>query len=95
MKFVYKSHFKFRARQRGISLQLIKEIYKKSSARYIDQLTDHHIVVCRITFQNRIRNLMVAYDRIGDTIEFVTTHVIREKEIKNKVNSGRWKHEQN
>jgi len=56
---------------------------------------EHHIAVCQMKFKNRVRNLMVAYDRIGDTIEFITAHVIREKEIKNKIKSGRWKHEQN
>ena len=33
---------------------------------------------------------MIAYDRINDHIEIVTIHPIRNDQIVNRVNSGRW-----
>lgn len=95
MKFVYRSHFEFRAQQRGISPRLAREIYEKGTEKFYDTLRNHHVVVLKKKFKSRMRNLLLAYDRIGDTVEFVTTHIIKDKEIDNKVKSGRWKHEQN
>jgi len=59
MKFVYKSHFKFRAKQRGISLKLATEIYENASEKFYDVLREHHIVICRMKFRSRIRNLVL------------------------------------
>ena len=95
MKFEYRPHFKFRAKQRGIDSSLAKKIFKKPSKRYRDTLRGHNIVLGSIMIRFRRRNLIVAYDKIGDSIEFITIHFIRDKEITNKINSGRWKDEQN
>ncbi|MEK7581543.1 MAG: hypothetical protein AAB512_04640 [Patescibacteria group bacterium] len=95
MKFNFRPHFKFRAKQRGIDASLAKKIFKKPSKRYWDTLREHNIVPGSIRIKDRRRNLIVAYDKIGDRIEFITIHFIRGKEITNKINSGRWKNEQN
>lgn len=95
MTFEYRPHFKYRAKQRGIAPNLAKKIFKKSPKSYWDVLRGHNIVLGSIKIKDRRRNLIVAYDKIGDRIEFITIHFIRDKEITNKINSGRWKNEQN
>lgn len=95
MRFDFRPHFKFRAKQRGIDPDLAIKIYKKSTKRHWDILRKHHVVIGTIKIKDKRRHLMLAYDKIGNGIEFITIHFIREKEIKNKLNSGRWKNEQN
>lgn len=95
MKFVYRPHFKFRAKQRGIEPNFAEKIFKKSSKRYWDTLREHYIVLGSAKIKDKRKNIMLAYDKIGGRIEFITTHFIRDKEITNKINSGRWKGEQN
>lgn len=94
VKFIFKPHFKFRAKQRGITLQLAQTIYNKAREKYYDNLREHHIAIAVIEFKGKTRRMMVVYDKINQTIEFITTHVIKEKEIENKVELGRWKYEQ-
>lgn len=94
MKFAYTSHFKFRAKERKIPLKLAKEVFDNADEWYFDDLRGHRIAIARVEFKGRARRIMLAYDIIGETIEFITIHAIREAEVKNKVNSGRWKHEE-
>lgn len=93
MRFAYTPHFKFRAKQRKISLILARKIYNQASSILFDKLRNHHIAIAKLKVRGKRRKLMLAYDKINDTIEFITVHIIREKEIKNKIISGRWKYE--
>ena len=93
MTFTYTTHFKFRAKQRKISLKLAREIYSQASTKLFDNLRNHHIAIAKLKVRGKRRKLMLAYDKINDMIEFITVHIIREKEIKNKIISGRWKYE--
>lgn len=95
VEFSFRPHFKFRAKQRGIDFDLAVRFYQKSEKRYWDNLRKHHVAIGTIKVDGRRRYLMLAYDKIGNEIEFITIHFIREREIQNKLNSGRWKNEQN
>ena len=93
MRFTYTAHFKFRAKQRKISLILARKIYNQASSILFDKLRNYHIAIAELEVRGKRRKLMLAYDRINDMIEFITVHIIREKEIKNKIISGRWRYE--
>ncbi len=93
MKIAYRPHFKFRANQRKIDLDLTKRVYLRADNKFFDSLRKHHICLKKVKKEGQSVTLMLAYDKIGSTIEFITIHKIREKEIKNKVKSGRWIHE--
>lgn len=95
MQYDFRPHFKYRAKQRGINSNIAVKFFKKSSKRYFDTLRKHSIVIGTITDNGNRKHLVVAYDKIDTRIEFITIHFVREKEIKNKINSGRWKDEQN
>ncbi len=71
MKFEYRPHFKFRAKQRSLDPGLAEKIFEKSSKRYWDTLREHYIVLGSIKIKNRRKNLMLAYDKIGDGVEFI------------------------
>lgn len=95
MKYDFRPHFKFRAKQREIDSNLAVKIYKKPVREFWDTLRKHNIAIGTIEANKVRRHLMVAYDKIDQRIEFITMHFIREKEIENKIKSGRWKDEKN
>lgn len=37
--------------------------------------------------------MLVAYDKIGERVELITTHPITDSEINQRLESGRWKYE--
>lgn len=92
-------------RARRISKRLAKSIYFKATKRYFDAATDHHVVIAKRKHLGKMRSIMVAYDAIirgesenyvseanliGDEIWFITAYPLRDKEIENRVASGRW-----
>jgi len=95
MKFVYTSHFKFRAKQRRVPFKLAREIFANSKENYLDNLRGHHIKIAKMKFNKKVKTIMLSYDIMNKTIEFITIHPIRDKEVENKISSGRWKYEKN
>lgn len=93
MRFVYTTHFKFRVKQRKISLRLARKIYDNASARFFDKLRNHHILIAKMSVRGKSRKLMLTYDKTNDRIEFITVHIIKEEEIENKISSRRWIYE--
>ena len=89
MKFIYTSHFKFRAKQRKIALKLARKIFENADEYYFDNLRKHKIAIARLKFNRKVKTIMLSYDIIDETVEFITIHPIRDKEIENKVISGR------
>ena len=78
-------------KERRISKKLAKSIYLQAIKRYFDTSTSHHVAVGKRKHLGKMRNIMVAYDAIiGDEIWFVTAYPLRDKEIGNRVKSGRW-----
>lgn len=95
MKFIYTPHFKFRAKQRKVSIKLADKIYGTAGAYYIDSLRKHSIVVASFKIGKKIRTFSLVYDIMENTIEFITIHEISKKEIENKLKTGRWQYEKN
>lgn len=91
MRFFFSDHFLMQIKERRISKRLAKSIYLRAKRRYFDTSTGHQIAIDRRKHLGKMRNIMVAYDAIiGDEIWFVTAYPLREKEIENRVQSGRW-----
>lgn len=95
MKLIYTDHLKSRLKQRGIPLAIVKEIFDKSQENYWDYLRKRHIVVSKVDYKGKQRKVLAAYDRIGMTKEVVTIHPITDREIRQRLISGRWSNEKN
>lgn len=96
MKIVYKPHLKIRLRQREIPTDYPKQIIESADQEYFDTLTKRNVAIKKLEFEGNLRNILVAYDIIGNIIEAVTIHIISDREIENKVRTGRWrKYEKN
>ena len=95
MKLIYTDHLRSRLKQRGIPLTIVKEIFEKSQEKYWDNLRNHSIVVSTVNYKGKLRKVLAAYDRIEMTKEVVTIHPIADREIRQRLISGRWSHEKN
>lgn len=93
MKFIFTDHFKSRLKLRNISGATIQNIYKKAQEFYWDNLRNHHIAVGQARYKGKLRKMLVAYDKIGNTVEFITSHPITDEEISQRITSGRWIYE--
>ncbi len=93
MKFILTDHLKSRLKLRGISEKTVDSIFKKAEEFYWDNLRQHHIVISKVIYKDKLRKMLVAYDTIGDEIEVITTHPITDVEIKQRLISGRWIYE--
>lgn len=93
MSLILTDHLKSRLKLRNIPEKMVKSIFEKSQKFYWDNLRNHHIAVGQAQYKGKIRKMLVAYDKIGDTIEFVTIHPITDKEIDQRMMSGRWVYE--
>jgi hypothetical protein len=91
MKFLFSDHCLFqRKEERKISKKLAKLVYSKAKKRYFDIYTKHHVAVAKVKHVGRSKMMMVAYDIIGDEIWIITAYPLKEKEIENRVQRGRW-----
>lgn len=91
MKIVYKPHLRIRLKQRKIPFSFPKQIIESPEQNYFDTLAKRNIAIKKLFFEDKMRNIVVAYDIIKNEIEIVTIHVISDKEIENKVRIGRWR----
>lgn len=93
MKFILTDHLKSRLKLRNISGSIVENIFKESQEFYWDNLRNHHVAVGQAQYKGKMRKMLVAYDKIGNTIEFITVHPITAEEIDQRVKSGRWMYE--
>lgn len=73
---------------------MVKEIFLNTEERYFDHLRNHSIVIGNALYKGRVRKMLAAYDKIGDKFEVVTTHPISDKQIAQRIKSGRWTYEE-
>ncbi len=94
MQLIFTQHLKTRLEQRGIPMKLVKTVFNNSKEYYWDNLRNHHIKVTSVHYKNRLRKVLLAYDKITtEKVELITLHPITDKEIKQRLGSGRWEYE--
>ncbi len=69
---------------------LPKTVYLEAEKRFIDTITGHRVAVKKMSYGGKERFIMVAYDIFDKEIIIVTCHPIGEKQINNRIKSGRW-----
>lgn len=91
MKIVYKPHLLIRLKEREFPQEYPRRVIQFPDQEYFDTFAKRYIAIKQLSFAGRLRNIVVAYDIIKESKEVITIHVISSKEIKNKLNSGRWR----
>lgn len=93
MKVLFTKHLKFRLKQRRIPTKIAREIIKTAQEYYWDALRKHHIMVAEVQYKNKLRKVLLSYDKIAGGVELITLHPIASQQIQNRLNSGRWGYE--
>lgn len=106
MNLKFTDHLKKRLAERKIPLKMARDIFNSPLEYYFDNLRNHHIVVNSVIYKGKHRKMLAAYDKqslpfsrekrkIQETAEVITTHPITDREIKQRLDLGRWIHEEN
>ncbi|MEM2135251.1 MAG: hypothetical protein QXS27_09040 [Candidatus Jordarchaeaceae archaeon] len=89
----YSKHLSQRLKIRKIPRDLPKTVLLKAEKRFIDTRTGHRIAIKKMSYGGEERFIMVAFDISDKGITMITCHPIKEKQVSNRIKSGRWKHE--
>ncbi len=87
---VWTDYFIYRAELRGYELEKIEEIVRYTSERYFDTQTLRKVAVGR----HDSRLIMIPYEENNEEIIPVTIHAISRQQIKFRLKTGRFRHEQ-
>jgi hypothetical protein len=93
VRILYTDHLKLRLRARRIPERMPERIYREATERYHNHATFRHIAAMSVIYHRRRRKMMIAYDEFPDRVEIVTIHPIEERQISERVLTGRWTHE--
>jgi hypothetical protein len=91
MKFVHSAHFLQRNKIRNISENIAEKIFLEADGHYRDAQTKTHIAVKNMSYKNKQRDVGLVYTKLGDTVTFITIHPLKEHQLQNRIESGRWK----
>ena len=83
---VWTDYLRYRADLRGFDLDVLEQILRYSSERYVDAETGRQIVVGR----HDTRLVMVAYEEPGGNMVPVTVHAISRQQITFRLRMGRF-----
>ena len=86
MGLKYSNHALRRMREREIQRPLIRRVNDKPEQVVSDTLTGYQVYVKRLSFKRKRRLMAVTIDR--DVV--VSDHPIRDKDLINRLNNGRW-----
>ena len=87
---IYTDHLKLRLKIRKIPNEYPKLIYKEPDQIFYDVYEDNLIAVKKLKYNNKLRNMMIAYEKEGDNVDIITIHPITGERIKNRLLNKRW-----
>lgn len=90
MEIILTDHLKLRLKVRKIPREYPELIYNNAEQRYYDVLEKTVIAIKKLKYNNKIRNMMIAYDEKNNKVEIITIHPISEEKIVNRIIRGRW-----
>ncbi len=95
MKEIYYSdHLNLRLKIRKVPKKYPKIIYENYEQKFFDNVERSWIAIKKLKYNQKVRNMMIAYEIKENKIEIITIHPISDEKIINRTLSGRWiKHE--
>jgi len=91
MRIIYSWLIENRLRLRRIEYDLPKTVFEQANERYFDNETRYYIAVGRAIHYNKVRDIMVAYDIVGENVTLLTIHPLKKDQKENRIESGRWR----
>jgi hypothetical protein len=90
-KMIFTDHLKLRLKIRKTPNSYPKIIYEDPDQSFFDNLEKTNIAIKKLKYNNKLRNMMIAFDVINGNIEIITIHPITDERILNRLISGRWR----
>ncbi len=91
MKIVYSEHLARRLVIRRIPEELPKIIFNDYDEKYFDCETGNFVLIKKVEFLQKIRDMMVVYQEKEDRVEIITIHPLKKFQKENRIETGRWK----
>jgi hypothetical protein len=90
MNIKYTNHLNTRLKIRKIPYLYPKIICENPEKEFFDNSEKTHISIKRLKYNDKLRNMMVAYEIKNGEIEIITIHPISDEKINNRISAGRW-----
>lgn len=94
MEIKYSRHLQFKITVRKIPEDMPKRIYRECRQRYYNHQSLRHIAVMEVYYNRRRTLMMIAYDQYSDHVEILTIHPITKRQVRDRLQTGRWTYEQ-
>jgi len=86
----YTEHLTLRLKIRKIPYEYPKEIFNNPEQKFYDIVEGTYIAIKKLKYNKKERNMMIAYEKEGNSIQIITIHPIKDEKIINRKISGRW-----
>ena len=94
LKILYTEHLKRRLNIRKIPEDYPRKIYEDPEQKFFDAAEMTKISIKKLYYNNKLRDMMIAYEEKNGNVEIITIHPITEEKVTNRLVRGRWvKHE--
>ncbi len=91
MQVKFSKHLGTRIKLRKIDYNMPKKIFEQAEERFIDLETGHTIAVANVIMYGKERDVMVAYNFVGENVKLLTIHPLKKGQKENRIKSGRWR----
>lgn len=91
MRIVYSEHLKRRLAIRLIPIELPEIIFNEYDEKYFDYATGNFVLIKKVEFLQKPRDMMIVYEEEHDKVEIITIHPLKKFQKENRIKTGRWK----
>ncbi len=89
-KIKYTKHLNLRLKFRNIPDNYPKEIYESPERKFFDNLEKNFVAIKKMYYNEKIRNMMIVYEKTKNEVHIITIHPITDEKIINRTINKRW-----
>lgn len=78
---------------REIENDLPRQIYQEAREKYFDSKTGYNVIVGKVYYREKFREMVVVYKETIDEIRIITIYPLKSYEKISRIKSGRWQKE--
>jgi len=91
VRFRYSPHLLERLAIRRMPRHIPQFVFDNAQVRLTDTASGRSIAVLKVNLKGRDRDMALVYQEDNGVVSFITLHPLKEGQLKNRINSGRWK----
>ncbi len=66
-------------------------IFNEYDEKYFDYETGNFVLIKKVEFLQKTRDMMIVYEEEHDRVEIITIHPLKKFQKENRIKTGRWK----